>query len=135
MSKNEADVKAHLITPALTRKGWILEDISHEYSYKIDYEFTAGRIELVDGRVRRGEKKRVDYLLKIPRTQINLAIIEAKSADKGVSEGLSQAMDYANDLKCYFAYASNGSGFVEYNFFTGVQRELKLKDFPTPSEL
>ena len=126
---SEADTRAKLITPALHSAGWLESSITHEYSY------TQGCIEFANNAIKRGKLKKADYLLKIPNTQINLAIIEAKSSDKHISEGLSQAMNYAKDLHCPFAYASNGSGFIEYDFFTGQKRELSLDNFPTPSEL
>lgn len=126
---SEADTRAKLITPALHNASWLESSITHEYSY------TQGRIEFANNAIKRGKRKKADYLLKIPNTQINLAIIEAKSSDKHISEGLFQAMNYAKDLHCPFAYASNGSGFIEYDFFTGQRRELTLNNFPTPSEL
>lgn len=132
---NEAEVRAKFIDPALKNKGWDFEgSVSLEYSvYKKDYEFSDGRIEFVGGKTRRGSPKKCDYLLFIPKTQTKLAIIEAKSSDKPKSAGLQQAKDYAKDLDVKFVYASNGSGFVEFDFFTGLQRELD--EFPTPEEL
>ena len=34
-----------------------------------------------------------------------------------------------------FAYSSNGKGFIEHDFFTGAERQLKLENFPTQAEL
>jgi hypothetical protein len=34
-----------------------------------------------------------------------------------------------------FAYSSNGSGFIEHDFFTGAETELKLAEFPSADEL
>ena len=34
-----------------------------------------------------------------------------------------------------FAYSSNGSGFIEHDFFTGSETELALDQFPTESQL
>lgn len=77
----------------------------------------------------------MDYLLHYPKSQLKLAIIEAKAYDKPLSEGLAQAQNYAKDLDVPFAYSSNGKGFVEYDFFTGKIKELKLDEFPTQEEL
>ena len=37
------------------------------------------------------------------------------------------------DLK--FAYSSNGDAFLEHDFITGKETEIKLEDFPTEEEL
>ncbi len=58
--KNEADVRAHLITPAIVNKGWNLDEILHEYAY------TQGRIEFANNTIKRGKPKKADYLLRIP---------------------------------------------------------------------
>ena len=44
-------------------------------------------------------------------------------------------MGYARQLDIPFVYSSNGDGFVEYDFFTGKERELRIQDFPSPEEL
>lgn len=46
---------------------------------------------------------------------------------------MQQAQDYAEILDIPFAFSSNGDGFVEHDFFTGKERNLK--EFPTPEEL
>lgn len=48
---------------------------------------------------------------------------------------MQQAIDYAKILDIPFAYSSNGNGFLEHDFFTGQERELKLDEFPSESEL
>src|SRR6266699_1177787 len=62
-----------------------------------------------------------------------LAVIEAKAEYKLPSDGLQQAKDYAEILGVKFAYATNGHGIIEYDYFTGQERELDT--FPTPGEL
>ena len=44
-------------------------------------------------------------------------------------------MTYAKMLDVPFAYSSNGDSFWEHDFFEGTEREIKLEDFPTESEL
>ena len=34
-----------------------------------------------------------------------------------------------------FAYSSNGDAFTEFDYLTGVERELPLDAFPSPAEL
>ncbi|MBE3132997.1 MAG: DEAD/DEAH box helicase family protein, partial [Acidobacteria bacterium] len=46
---------------------------------------------------------------------------------------LQQAKDYAGILGLKFAYATNGLGIVEFDFATGLEREIVA--FPTPGEL
>lgn len=64
-----------------------------------------------------------------------IAVIEAKDNNHSVSHGLQQAMAYAQMLNVPFAYSSNGDGFVEHDFLTGLEREFGLDDFPTEAEL
>jgi type I restriction enzyme R subunit len=80
----------------------------------------------------RGPQKRADYLLQYTR-DFTLAVVEAKAAYKSPGTGLQQAKDYAEILGLKFAYATNGEGIVEFDYLTGLERELDF--FPTPEEL
>jgi type I restriction enzyme R subunit len=62
-----------------------------------------------------------------------MAVVEAKAAYKTPGTGLQQAKDYAEILDLKFAYATNGEGIVEFDYLTGLERELDA--FPTPEEL
>lgn len=62
-----------------------------------------------------------------------MAVVEAKAAYKSPGTGLQQAKDYAEILGLKFAYATNGEGIVEFDYLTGLERELDA--FPTPAEL
>ena len=46
---------------------------------------------------------------------------------------MQQAKDYAEILGLKFAYSTNGEGIVEFDYLTGLERELD--SFPTPDEL
>lgn len=116
MRLTEEDVKTQFITPNLQKAGWQFESLRMEYAIKCNYQFSDGRIEFVGQMTRRAKPKKADYLLFCPNTQLKLAIIEAKSYEKPISEGLSQAKSYAKDLDVPFAYSSNGKGFIEYDF-------------------
>jgi len=48
-------------------------------------------------------------------------------------QGLQQAKDYAEILDLKFAYATNGHGIVEFDYTTGLEREIDT--FPTPEKL
>jgi type I restriction enzyme R subunit len=60
-------------------------------------------------------------------------VVEAKAAYKSPGTGLQQAKDYAEILGLKFAYATNGEGIVEFDYLTGLERDLD--SFPTPEEL
>src|SRR6266699_3052340 len=77
-------------------------------------------------------QKRADYLLHYTR-DYTLAVVEAKADYKLPGDGLQQAKDYAEILGVKFAYATNGHGIIEYDYFTGQERELDT--FPSPDEL
>ena len=83
-------------------------------------------------KARRGPQKRADYLLQYTR-DFTIAVVEAKAAYKSPGTGLQQAKDYAEVLDLKFAYATNGEGIVEFDYLTGLERELDA--FPTPAEL
>jgi type I restriction enzyme R subunit len=123
---NEADTCRRYVVPKLHASGWADDRIS-EQRY-----FTDGRIVPVGRRHRRKPGKKVDYLL-FYRQDFPIAIVEAKADYKLPSDGLQQAMTYAEILDLRFAYSTNGLGIVEHDFTTGRQRDLD--GFPTPDEL
>jgi type I restriction enzyme R subunit len=59
-----------------------------------------------------------------------LAVNEAKTWDKPLTEGVAQAKDYATKMAVRFAYATNGQGI---DMETGKEGELTR--YPTPDEL
>jgi len=132
MNLSEADIKAKLIDPALHQRGWT-EDL-------IRREETERGIDIIDGKPRRREQGRIDYLLRV-RVNINtqpvaVALIEAKRSNEPPDKGLEQAKKYARLNHVPFVYSSNGLLFVEYDSFTGKTSEPRpLEQFPTPHEL
>src|SRR5207248_4129380 len=82
--------------------------------------FTDGRVLLGAGGLRRGKQKRADYILRY-RPDYPIAIVEAKPHYKRADDGLQQAKDYAEILGVKFAYSSNGTEIVEFDFFTGAE--------------
>ena len=135
--KNEESTKLNYITPAIQKK-WNDEGdrLVMEYGKRgTGHYFTDGQI-LVDtnGNVKRGEQKKVDYLLLF-KNNLPLALVEAKGLDHDVNEGVSQALEYAALLDVPFAYASNGQVFHEEDRLTGKNCEFGMDDFPTSSEL
>jgi type I restriction enzyme R subunit len=132
MQLSEADTKAKLVDPVLHSRGWT-EDL-------IRREETAPGIDIVEGKPRRRQRGRMDYLLRIrvnANTQpIATALLEAKRSGEPPTKGLEQAKKYARLNHVPFVYSSNGHLFVEYSHFTGKTTEpCPLKDFPTPEQL
>ena len=124
----EADTCRKYILPKLIQAGWD----NDPHSFTEQKTFTDGRIVLVGEKVRRWAQKRADYLLRYTRDFL-IGVVEAKAAYKLPVDGLQQAKEYAEVLGLKFAYSTNGHGIVEFDFFTGHERNLE--SFPTPKEL
>lgn len=124
---SEEDIKLQYITPAITSK-WNIQKITMET------KITDGRVNIKGNLVFREPPKRADYVLYLSANN-PIAIVEAKDNNHSVSFGLQQAMNYAQMLDLPFAYSSNGDGFMEHDFLTGLEREISLDEFPTEEEL
>ena len=124
---SEEDIKFQYISPAITKK-WDMKKITMET------KITDGKINLKGNRPVREKPKQADYLLYLG-SNYPIAVIEAKNNNYSISYGLQQAMDYARMLDLPFAYSSNGDGFAEHDFLTGLEREIALEDFPSEEEL
>lgn len=125
----EEDIKLNFITPALLSKGW-----KDKITMETKVCFTDGKINLKGNIVSREAPKKADYILYINKER-PIAIVEAKDNNHMVSFGMQQAKQYAKMLDVPFAYSSNGDAFQEYDFLTGIEREISLETFPTPEEL
>ncbi|MDR0816005.1 MAG: DEAD/DEAH box helicase family protein [Desulfovibrio sp.] len=124
----EADTCRTLITPALQAAGW--ESGSHSIAEQ--RTFTDGRIIVHGNSATRRQAKRADYILCYTR-DFPIAVVEAKAEDKPAADGLQQAREYAEILGLKFAYASSGKEIIEFDYLTGMERNLSA--FPTPDEL
>jgi len=125
----EEDIKLNYITPALLNRGW-----RDKITMETKVLFTDGRINLRGNMVARNAPKKADYILYINANN-PIAIVEAKDNNHTVSAGLAQAMEYAQTMDIPFAYSSNGSGFYEHDFLTGIERPIAMDEFPTYDEL
>lgn len=120
---NESETRAELIDPQLQAAGWgVIEGAKIQRERRI----TEGRIQAGG----RGKPSIADYIL-IYKNQ-KLAVVEAKSNEYGVGEGVGQAKAYAEKLTLQFAYAANGKEIYEINMRGG---EGIVAQFPTPEEL
>lgn len=128
MALNEADTCRVHVTPKLRDAGW--DNLPHSITEQ--WVFTNGRVFASGGNVRRGPKKRADYILRYGRN-IKLAVVEAKPEDVPAGTGLQQAKDYAKILGLKFAYATNGHEIIEFDYTTGAERIISA--YPTPDDL
>ena len=129
---SERDICTQYITPALIKAGWDLHSQIRE-----EVSFTQGRI-IVRGKLHtRGERKRADYILYY-KSNIPLAVIEAKENGCSVGAGMQQALNYAGTLGVPFVFSSNGDGFLMHDR-TGltdrIEQTLTLDEFPSPAQL
>lgn len=124
----EADTCRKFVVPKLLASGWD----SEPHSFTEQRTFTDGRIIVAGGKIRRGRQKRADYLLRYTRDFL-IAVVEAKASHKTAGEGLQQAKEYAEILGLKFAYSTNGTEIIEFDFITG--KEEKQKTFPSPDDL
>lgn len=129
---SERDICTKFITPALQQAGWDIQTQVRE-----EVSFTNGRI-IVRGKLHsRGERKRADYILYY-KSNIPIAIIEAKDNSHSVGAGMQQALNYAEILEIPFVFSSNGDAFLMHDR-TGhaaqPEQELSLNTFPAPNAL
>ena len=124
----EQEIRTMFITPALNNKGWKVSDNMRE-----EYYFTDGRVLVAGNQHSVADGKKADYLLYHNGKPI--AVLEAKDNKHAVGGGIQQAIDYAQILDLKFAYSSNGDAFLEHDFTTGKETELKMDEFPTEDEL
>ena len=122
---NEADTRAELIDPKLKACGWGVVEGSKILR---EYNITAGKIQT--GGVR-AKKLTADYVLVYKG--IKLAVVEAKSDDLGVGEGVAQAKQYAEKLKLETTYSTNGKEIYSICMKTGA--EGLVADYLSPEQL
>ena len=91
-------------------------------------------MEIKGNLVVREKAKYADYLLYLNKNY-PIAVVEAKDNNHAVSYGIQQAICYAKMMDIPFAYSSNGDGFVEHDFLTGIEREFGMDEFPSETEL
>lgn len=122
---NEAETRAELIDPKLKACGWGVVEGSKILR---EYHITAGRIQT--GGVR-AKKLTADYVLVYKG--IKLAVIEAKSEQQEVGEGVAQAKQYALKLNVDTTYSTNGKEIYSICLKTGV--ESLVANYLSPEEL
>jgi type I restriction enzyme R subunit len=124
---NEAETRAELIDPRLKENGW---DIKTNSDVKVNREYI-----ISDGKIRAsgGRDKQViaDYVLTYKGKK--LAVVEAKSNELEVGEGVAQAKEYALKLMIEDTYATNGREI--YHIDMDSAKEGLVDHFHSPGEL
>lgn len=123
---SEADTCRKDVLPQLYASRWKDEQILEQRT------FTDGKIIVIGRKAKRKKAKKFDYLLRYSQS-FPIAIVEAKVRYKKAGDGMQQAKDYAEILGLKFAYSTNGTEILEYDFTTGIER--KVSQYPTPDEL
>lgn len=124
---NEAETRAELIDPKLKACGWGVVEGS-----KVLRERQA---QITDGKIQAGGSRskplKADYILVYKG--IKLAVVEAKSDELEVGEGVMQAKQYAEKLQLETTYSTNGNAIYQICMKTG--EEGLVTDFLSPEEL
>ena len=99
---DETATRRKKIDPKLYGVGWEQVPESVILTEQSAYLIAPGRVE----RIKHSKPKKADYILEYKGRK--LAVIEAKSDEKDVSEGVEQAKLYADMLQIRFTYSTNG---------------------------
>ena len=125
---NEAETRAELIDPKLKACGWGVVEGSRILRERDVCKITEGRIQVGGGRKR---PLIADYILVYKN--IKLAVVEAKSNELEVGEGVAQAKQYAAKLRLETTYSTNGKEIYQICMKTGA--EGLVTDFLSPQQL
>lgn len=133
---DESATRRKKIDPKLYEVGW--EQVPESEI------LTEQRAYIAPGRISRSgnrHPKKADYILEYRGKK--LAVIEAKSDEKDVSEGVEQAKLYAEALQIRYTYATNGNEiwFIDMGVkdakgnYIIPSKEYDVDRFPSPQEL
>ena len=121
---NESQTRYDRVDPALKAAGWGVVEDSRVIT---EYPITRGRVS----KTSKPNPLKADYVLVYKGAK--LAIVEAKSVQKDVSEGVAQAKQYASMMGIRFTYATNGDEIYGIDMEKG--EEGPVSAFPSPEEL
>ena len=121
---NESQTRLNKIDPKLKSNGWGTTADSYILT---EVPITRGRIS----QTIKPRPMKADYILQYKG--VKLAIVEAKSDEKPVGEGVMQAKEYAEKLKIRFTYATNGDVIYQIDMQTGEEGEVD--DYLSPEEI
>lgn len=121
---NESQTRFDKIDPALKAAGWGVVPDSRVVT---EYKITNGRVS----KTSKPNPLKADYILSYKG--VKLAVVEAKSDEKDVSEGIAQAKQYAGMLSIRFTFATNGDKI--YSIDMEGHEEGEVSSYPSPQEL
>lgn len=122
---NESETRAEYIDPNLKASGW---GVVEGTKVLREHQITVGKIKTYGGRAK---PLFADYVLVYHGHK--LAVIEAKSDELEVGEGVAQAKNYAERMHLDTTYSSNGKEIYQICMKTG--KEGLIAAFPSPDEL
>jgi len=125
---NESETRAELIDPKLQSCGWGVVEGSRILRERNVCKITDGRIQVGGGR-----KKPLGADDILVYKGIKLAVVEAKSDELEVGEGVAQAKLYAQKLNLETTYSTNGREIYQICLKTG--EEKLVDDFLSPQAL
>ena len=134
---NETDTRRKKIDPKLYEAGWEKDGSeSVILTEQNAYEIAPDRVGLLHR-----HPKKADYVLEYKG--VKLAIIEAKSDERDVAEGVEQAKLYAEMMQIRYTYACNGDKIWAIDMgvrdakgnYTVPSEERLVEKFPSPQEL
>ena len=132
---SESDICDLFITPAIVKAGWDqLKQIRREVT------LTPGPVIVRGNLSSRNKKKKkfADYVLSW-KPDIPVAVVEAKDNKHTVSQGMQQALGYAEILQIPSTFSSNGDAFASHNKIPSASEEIEpdipLDCFPDPMTL
>lgn len=135
---DESSTRRKKIDPKLYEVGWEQVPESEILTEQRAYQITPGQVSALP---QNRHPKKADYVLEYRKKK--LAVMEAKSDEKTVYEGIPQAKKYAELLHIRFAYATNGDEIWQIDM--GVKDEKGnyvipstegfVAKFPSPQEL
>lgn len=132
---NETDICDLYISPAIKDAGWDpMKQIRREVTLAPGPIIVRGNVSSRNQK----KKKFADYVLSW-EPGVPVAVIEAKDNKHIVSQGIQQALGYAEILAVPSAFSSNGDAFASHNKIPAkgeeIETEFPLESFPPPREL
>jgi type I restriction enzyme R subunit len=132
---SETDICDQFISPAIKAAGW-----DWPTQVRREVTLTPGPVVVRGNMASRNKKKKkfADYVL-YKEPNVPLAVVEAKDNNHTVSQGLQQALGYADILNVPSAFSSNGDAFASHNKVPAagepIETQLPLEAFPAPDVL
>ena len=120
----ERDTCRDFVVPALEASGWQSEQVVEQFPV------AAQRVATLGGVTRELGSGFVDYVLEAA-PGLMTAVVEAKREYRDATDGLQQALRYAQQLDVPLAYATNGVEIIEHNLRTGGER--RVSEFAAPA--